>query len=36
MRHEASSDSGKTNNSMQFRPIEVQRALSRHAGYNLM
>jgi len=36
MRHEASSDSGKTNNSMQFRPIDVQRALSRPAGYNLM
>ena len=36
MRHEASSDSGKTNNSMQFSPIEVQLALNWHAGYNLM
>ena len=36
MHHEASSDSGKTNNSMQFRPIEVQLALNWHAGYNLM
>jgi hypothetical protein len=36
MHHEASSDSGKTNNSMQFRPIEVQLALNWEAGYNLM
>ena len=36
MRHEASSDSGKTNYSMQFWPIEVQLVLNRHAGFNLM
>jgi len=36
MHREASSDSGKTNNSMQFWPIEVQLALIWHAGYNLM
>jgi len=36
MRHEASSDSRKTNSSMQFWPIEVQQALDRHAGFNLM
>jgi len=36
MHHEASSDSGKTNNSMQFRPIEVQLVLNWHAGYNLI
>jgi len=36
MHHEASSDSGKTNNSMQFQPNEVQLALNWHAGYNLM
>jgi len=36
MRHEASSESGKINNSMQFRPIEVHQALNRHAGSNLM
>jgi len=36
MHHEASSDSGKTNNSMLFRPIEVQLALNWPAGYNLM
>jgi hypothetical protein len=34
--HEASSDSRKMNNSMQFWPIEVQRALNWHAGFNLM
>jgi len=36
MHREASSDSGKTNNSMQFRPIEVQQGLNWHAGYNPM
>ena len=36
MHHEASSDSGKTNNSMQFLPIEVPLALNWHAEYNLM
>jgi hypothetical protein len=36
MHHEAPSDSGMMNNSMQFRPIEVQLALNWHAGYNLM
>jgi len=36
MHHEASSDSRKTNTSMQFQPIEVQLALNWHAGYNLM
>ena len=36
MRHEASSDSGKTNDSMEFQPIEVQGELNLHAGFNLM
>jgi len=36
MGHEASSDSGKTNNCMQFRSIEVPLALNWHAGYNPM
>jgi hypothetical protein len=36
MHHEASSDSRKMNNSMQFRPIEVQLALNWHTGYNLL
>jgi len=36
MHYEASSDSGKTNNSMQFQPIELQLASNWHAGYNLM
>jgi hypothetical protein len=36
MHPEASSDSGKMNNSMQFRRIEVQLALNWPAGYNLM
>jgi hypothetical protein len=36
MRHEAVFDSGKTNNSMQFRSIEVQRELNLHVGFNLM
>jgi hypothetical protein len=36
MHHEASSDSGKMNNSMQFQPIEVQLALNWHPEYNLM
>jgi len=36
MHHEASFDSRKTNNGMQFWPIEVQLALNWHAGYNLM
>jgi len=36
MRHEAPSDGGETNNSMQFWQIDVQRALNRHAGLNLM
>jgi hypothetical protein len=33
---EASSDCGKMNNSMLFWPIELQEALNRHAGFNLM
>jgi len=36
MCHEPSSDSGKTNNSMEFRPIEVHQTWNRHAGFNLM
>jgi hypothetical protein len=36
MHPETSSDSGKMNNSMQFRPIEVQLAFNWHVGYNLM
>jgi len=36
MHHEASSDSEKTNNSMLFRPIEVQLELKWHVGFNLM
>ena len=36
MGHEAWSDSRKMNHSMQFRPIEVQRALNQHAGFNPM
>jgi len=36
IRYEASSDRGKTNHSMQIRPIAVQRALNRHAGLNPM
>jgi len=36
MRHESSSDSGKTNNSMHFKSIEVQLALNQHAEYNPM
>jgi len=36
MRHETSSDSGRTNNSMQFQPIEVQQALNWHAGFTAM
>jgi hypothetical protein len=34
--HEASCDSRKTNTSMQFWPMEVQRALNNHAGFNLI
>jgi hypothetical protein len=36
MHHEASSDSGKMNNNMLFRPIEVKQALNWQTGYNLM
>jgi hypothetical protein len=36
MHHKTSSDSGKMNNNMQFRPIEVQLAMNWVAGYNLM
>jgi len=36
MDHEASTESGKRNNSMPFWPIEVQLALNWHAGFNLM
>jgi hypothetical protein len=36
MHHEASSDSGKTNNRMQVRSIEVQLAMNWHAGDNPM
>jgi hypothetical protein len=36
MHHVPSSGSGKTNNHMLFRSIEVQLALNLHAGYNLM
>jgi hypothetical protein len=36
MRHESSSDRGKTNNSLQFWSIEVQQALNRYEGFNLM
>jgi len=36
MHHETSSDSKKKNNHMQYWPIEVQRALGRHAGDNLI
>jgi len=36
MHHEASSDSRKANNSMQFRLIEVQLVLNWHPAYNVM
>jgi hypothetical protein len=36
MHNEALSVSGKTNNSIQFRAIEDQQALSQPAGYNVM
>jgi len=36
MCHEASSDSGKTKNSMQFWPIQLQEVLNRHAGFDPM
>jgi hypothetical protein len=36
MHHEASSDSGMTNNRMQFQAMEVQLALTWHAEYNLI
>jgi len=36
MHHEALSDSGKTNNSMQFWPIGLQLVLNWHVGYNLI
>ena len=36
MHPEASSDSGKTNNSMQFQPNEWQLALNWYAAYTLM
>jgi hypothetical protein len=34
MHHEASSDCGKTNNSMEFRQFAVQQALNRYEGFN--
>jgi len=36
MRHETWSDSRQMNNGMQFRPIEVQSALNRHAEFDRM
>jgi hypothetical protein len=36
IRHETSANCGNTNHSMQFRTIEVQRVLNRHAEFNPM